>query len=158
MSRRHIILISSTVAVLAIAVGAYAYFITTGTGSGTDAAGSNSGSITLAATGFVGILPGDGGKTVTFTGSNSNTTTSLRVSTISFVSVTSSVVPCQAVLTANPGQFTMATVTSNTTVPKGAVVTPLTGTGTLVWADSNTVDQTPCAGALLTLNVSSVSP
>jgi len=157
MFKRHIILISSAVALLALAVGAYAYFTTTGTGSGTATAGSNSGSVTLAATGFAGIVPGDGGKSVTFTGSNSNLTTNLRVSTISFVSVTSAVPACQTFLTANPtGQFSMATVTSNTTVPKGAVVTPLTGTGTLVWADSTTLDQTPCAAAALTLNV--VSP
>jgi len=154
MFKRHIILISSAVAVLALAIGAYAYFTTTGTGSGTATAGSNSGSLTMVAAGLAGILPGDGGKTVTFTASNSSATTSLHVNTISFVSVTSSGT-CQTFLTANPGQFSMAPVTSNTNVPKSASGFALTGSGLLLWPDSATLDQTPCAGASLTLTVSS---
>jgi hypothetical protein len=154
MFKRHIILISSAVAVLALAVGAFAYFITTGTGSGTATSGSNSGSLTMVATGFAGILPGDGGKTVTFTASNTSTTTSLRVNTISLTSVTSTG-GCQTFLTANPGQFSMAPVTSNTNVPKSASGFALTGSGLLVWPDSATLDQTPCASASLTLTVSS---
>ena len=54
------------------------------------------------------------------------------MATIVFGSVTSTVSACQTMLTANPGQFTMATVTSNTVVPSGASGLALTGSGTLV--------------------------
>ena len=49
----------------------------------------------------------------------------------------------------------MANVTSDTPVPKGQSAYPLSGTGTLIWADNPAVDQTPCAGQPLQLNVSS---
>jgi hypothetical protein len=142
---------------LALGIGgaAFAYFTTTGAGNGSTTAGANSGSITLHATIAGNILPGDGGQSVTFTGDNSNTTTALFVKTISFVSVTSSDTNCQAVITANPTQFHMADVTSNTSVPASGSGVALNGTGTLIWDNSNTQDQTACAGASLTLNVSS---
>jgi hypothetical protein len=140
---------------LGISGAAFAYFTTTGSGTGSATAGANSGAITLHAAIAGNILPGDGGQAVTFTADNSNQTTSLRVNTISFVSVTSSDTACQTVLTGDPGEFSMANVTSGTTVPAKATGFTLVGTGTLIWANSTTVDQTPCAGAPLTLTVSS---
>src|SRR4051794_5973987 len=98
----------ATVAVVAIAaVGAYAYFTASGAGSGTVNAGSNTTTIALHATWPVGIVPGDAGKTVSFTGDNLNPSTSLKVTTIKFASVSSSDPACQAVITANPTQFHM---------------------------------------------------
>jgi hypothetical protein len=143
------------VAIIAATGGiAAAYFTTTGSGTGSTTAGANSGSITLHATIVGNILPGDGGQSVTFKADNSNTTTNLFVTTISFVSVTSSDTGCQSVLTGDPTEFSMAAVTSNSSVAPGAGHT-IAGTGTLIWANSSSVDQTPCAGKSLTLNVSS---
>src|SRR3954449_12754269 len=101
----------ATVAVVAIAaVGAYAYFTASGSGSGTVNAGANTTTLALHATWPIGIVPGDGGQTVTFTADNVNPKTDLRLGTISFVSVTSTDAECQAVITANSGQFHMVAV------------------------------------------------
>ena len=122
--------------------------------SGSTTAGT-AGSVALQASIAGAIVPGDGGQSVTFTATNANST-SAQVTTISFASVTSSNSACQAVIDTNPSQFSMADVSSGTVVP-ASTTTPLalTGTGTLVWADSTTQDQTACAGAPLTLHVTS---
>lgn len=140
---------------LGMAGAALAYFTTTGAGTGDTTAGSNSGSITLHADIAGNILPGDGGQSVTFTGDNSNQTTTLWVDTISFVSVTSTDSDCQAVIDADPSQFSMDDVTSHTPLAAKASGATVNGTGTLIWDNSDSLDQTPCAGAPLTLHVSS---
>jgi hypothetical protein len=140
---------------LGAAGAAFAYFQTSGSGQGSTTAGTAS-TVTLQATIAGAIVPGDGGQSVTFTATNLNST-SAKVTTISFVSVTSSTPACQAVITANPSQFSMTDVSSGTVVPANSTVpVSLAGTGTLVWADSLTQDQTACAGQPLTLHVSSV--
>jgi len=145
LSKRRVV-VSAVVLTLAIASSvAYAYWTSTGAGSGTANAATPAGTLTLHAAGFTGIYPG-GSKTVTFTADNAMGTDGY-VATIVFGSVTSSVPACQTMLTANPGQFTMATVTSNTVVPNG-------GSGTLSWTNL-AVDQSACKGAALTLNVTS---
>ena len=152
LSKRRVV-VSAIVVMLAIASGvAYAYWTSTGSGSGTANALTPSGTLTLHATGFLNISPG-GNKTVTFTADNA-TGSDGYVTTIVFGSVTSTGA-CQTMLTANPGQFTMANVTSNTVVPSGASAFALTGTGTLSWTDLAAVDQGACKGAALTLNVTS---
>ena len=152
LSKRRVV-VSAIVVTLAIASGvAYAYWTSTGAGSGTANAATPAGTLTLHAAGFTGIYPG-GSKTVTFTADNAMGTDGY-VATIVFGSVTSSVPACQTMLTANPGQFTMATVTSNTVVPNGASGLALTGSGTLSWTNL-AVDQSACKGAALTLNVTS---
>ena len=153
LSKRRVV-VSAIVVMLAIASGvAYAYWTSTGSGSGTASALTPSGTLTLHATGFLNISPG-GSKTVTFTADNA-TGSDGYVATIVFGSVTSSDVPCQAVLTANAGQFAMPTVTSNTVVPNLASGLALTGSGTLSWTDLAAVDQSACKGKSLTLNVTS---
>lgn len=153
-TKKGVALIAVLTVAIAAAVGAYAYFATTGSGSGTATSGSApTAQITLHASFSSGIVPG-GSESVSFTADNANTTSSERVNTISFGSVTSTGA-CQTFLTANPGEFSMAPVTSNTTVAASASGAALSGIGTLQWADSATVDQTPCAGSPLTLNVSS---
>lgn len=137
------------------AVGAYAYFATTGSGNGTAASGSAAtGQITLHTSFADGLVPG-ASTDVTFTADNSNLTTSQYVNVISFGSVSSSNSGCQAVITAHPTQFSMTAVTSGTSVPAGASAHALSGTGSLVWSDSSSQDQTACAGKPLTLNVTS---
>jgi hypothetical protein len=138
---------------LGAAGAAFAYFTTTGNGGGTTTAGT-AGTLTLNANIAGNIVPGDGGQSVTFTADNSGAT-SLKVANVIFGSVTSTTSACQTFLTANPGEFSMVTVPSGTVVPGNSTGTALAGTGTLVWADSATVDQTPCAGANITLGVTS---
>ena len=152
LSKRRVV-VSAIVLALAIASGvAYAYWTSTGAGSGTASAATPSGSLVLHAAGFTGIYPG-GNKTVTFTADNAMGTDGY-VTTIVFGSVTSTVPLCQTMLTGNPGQFTMANVTSNTVVPNLASGLALTGSGTLIWSNL-AVDQSACKGAALTLNVTS---
>jgi hypothetical protein len=157
-------------AVLAVAavsaIGAYAYFTSPGTGSGTANAGSNSTTLALHASFTNGLVPGSS-KSVTFTADNVNANTNLKVTTISFGSVSdddtgSSADACNAYLTAGApahggpgGDFTMVEVSSGSVVPHGTNDFALTGTGTLAWANNDAVDQTPCAGEPLTLNVTS---
>lgn len=131
---------------------AFAYFTTTGSGTGSVLAGEPTG-LTLHATIGEDITPGDGGQPVSFTADNSNSGAQ-EVQTISFVSVTSTDTTCNDFLTANPGQFSMADVTSNTDVPGGATAFQLNGAGTLIWNDE-AYAQNDCAGATLTLTVSS---
>jgi hypothetical protein len=139
--------------VLGIAGAATAYFTTSGTGNGSTTAGA-AGGVSLTATIAGNIVPGDGGQTVSFSADNTNAT-SADISTVSFVSVTApnATAACQAVISGDPGQFSMTQVTENQVVP-GNATTSLAVTGTLVWADSNSLNQTPCAGQPLQLNVS----
>jgi len=152
LTKRRVV-VSAIVLTLAIASSvAYAYWTSTGAGSGTANALTPAGSLTLHATVPVGIYPG-GSKTVTFTADNAMGTDGY-VANIVFGSVTSTGL-CQTMLTANPGQFTMANVTSNTVVPNGASGLALTGSGTLSWTDLAAIDQGACKSKSLTLNVTS---
>lgn len=132
---------------------AFAYFTTSGTGSGSTAAGS-AGTVSLSASIAGAIVPGDGGQVVTFSADNNNAT-SATITTVTGDTplVTSTDSDCQAVITADPSQFTLAQVNENGQVIPGDATTQLSVTGLLVWADSATQDQTPCAGAPLTLHV-----
>jgi hypothetical protein len=137
--------------VLGLGGAAFAYFGAAGQGTGTTTAGSGH-AVTLHAAIAGAIVPGDGGQAVTFTADNANAT-STYVSTISFVSVTSSNSACNTLLnTTDPGEFSMVQVTSDTTVPASQTGYTLAGTGTLLWADG-AYDQSACEGAPLTLTV-----
>jgi len=110
--------------------------------------------VSLSAT-FGAIVPGDGGQTVTFSADNTNAT-SATITTITGATalVTSTNTACQAVITnGDPDQFTLAQVDENGQVIPGNATTQLSVTGTLVWNDSLTQDQTACAGKPLTLHV-----
>jgi hypothetical protein len=160
-SKKGAVLLIATLVVAGLAtVGAYAYFKSNGSGQGDATAGSVSTSgvaITLHASGFGSIVPGDDGQTVHFTADNASLTTSGYVGTISLDStaVTSTDSGCQAYLDNNVADFSMDPVDENTAIPKNSTATALPNTGTLLWADNLDVDQTPCAGAPLTLHVTS---
>jgi hypothetical protein len=154
LSGKGIALLASIAVAAAVAIGAFAYFTSSGSGSGTANAGSNDTAITLTATFDDGLVPGTS-KTVSFSASNASSTTTGYVATISFDSVTSTDSGCQAYLTGNQADFQMSDVSEDTAVPKGGGDTALPNTGTLSWLNSDSVDQTPCAGQPLTLNVTS---
>ena len=138
---------------LGAAGAAFAYFTTSGTGSGTENAGT-AGTVSLSAT-FGAIVPGDGGQTVTISATNNNAT-SATITTVSGDTplVTSTVPACQAVINAGAAnQFTFTQVNEAGQVIPGNATTQLNVTGTLIWNDSLTQDQTPCAGQPLTLHL-----
>lgn len=149
------IVLLAVLAVAAVAaIGAYAYFTSAGSGSGTAGAGSNDTAITLTATFSDGLVPGTS-KSVSFSASNASSTTTGYVAKVSFDSVSSSDSGCQAYLAGNQGDFGMSDVTESTAIPSGGADTALPNDGTLAWANSDSVDQTPCAGKPLTLHVTS---
>ena len=160
-TKKGVALLVTLVVVAAAAFGAYAFFTAAGTGSGTASAGPNDVTITLTAAGFSNIVPGDGGKDVTFTAANGSLTTTGHVATVSKVSVTdtdtsAAGVACEAYLSANQADFTMPTVTGeNTPIPAGGTAVTLPIKGHLTWGNNDNIDQTPCAAQSLTLNVSS---
>ena len=125
---------------------AYAYWTTTGTGSGATPAATSSGTVTIAASFTSGIVPG-GTRAVTYTAANPGTS-KLMVKDISHL-VTTSDVGCL------PAWFTIPPVNSNTVVPAGATAQALTGSGTLTFVDSATVNQDACKGATITLTLTS---
>ena len=154
MNKKVVAIGLATGLLLGVGGAAFAYVVQGGSGTGSTTAGTSS-SVAIQATIAGAILPGDGGQSVTFTATNPNAT-SVKVGTISFVSVTSTTTACQAVITANATQFSMVAVPSGTTVPGSqATPFPIAGTGTLIWADSATQDQTACVGQPLVLHVTS---
>ncbi len=159
-TKKRVALLVSLVVVGASAFGAYAYFTSPGTGSGTAAVGANTTNITLYATVTTGLVPGSS-EPVSFTASNSSTTTDGYVANVSLVSVTdpSGAPGCVSYLANNQGDFSFATPTKteDTVVPHGttlATAVSLPNPDALVWANS-AVDQTPCVGETLQVNVSS---
>jgi hypothetical protein len=148
----------------ALLVGGAAYAGLTLTGTGTGSGNTTGGtpgtapvtiSVHIAST--PAIVPG-ASATVTFDGTNAGTSP-VKVTTISFVSVTSADAGCQnlintAPLGANAVQFSMPTVTENQVVPPTSTV-GFTALGTLSWANWVTPfqDQSACVGKTLTLNV-----
>jgi hypothetical protein len=164
---------------LAVA-GGVAFAIISGIGTGTGSGGTTAGNtptepITLSVQivsmppSGAPLLPGESDP-VTFDATNPNsgpvtvTTISLDTSSPLFPDGVSSTDPgCEAFLQAfnrnTPGpvgpanQFTLPTVTINTSVPAGAVHFGLIPQGTLTWLSLPTVPQDPCLGKNLTLHV-----
>lgn len=142
-------LVVGIVAASLLGGSALAYWTTTGSGSGNATVGNSNGTISLTAiVAGPAIVPGEA-RGVTFTASNGGSS-NLYVGDITLASVTvdSSHSACAV------ADFTMANVTSNTNVLAGASSVPITGLGSLVFA--NTVaNQDPCKGATVTLHVTS---
>lgn len=127
---------------------AYAYWTTTGAGTGSASTASSNGTVTLHATFSSGALYPGGSVPVMFTADNS-ADTDLRVQTIHLDSVTTNPSSCVAT------DFTMADVTSNTTVTHKTTGQAITGTGTLAFANDPVNSQDTCKGATITLNLTS---
>jgi hypothetical protein len=151
----------SLVAGLLVGGTGVAFAILTLTGSGTGSGGTTAGTggtapVTLSVT-FENptanpLVPG-ATVPVDFDATNPNPNP-VTITTISFVSVTSTNALCESLLSNYP-QFSMAQVKTNTTVPAGVKDEGLVPSGALVWADltSPPVDQTACLGQPLVLNV-----
>ena len=135
-------------ALVAGAGSAFAYWTTTGAGNGSATAARTNGTVVLHASYPAGIYPG-GTATVSFTADNAGLT-DLYVGTITLASVTAD----GGHLTCAVADFTMPAVVSNTVVAAGATGAPLTGTGTLSFANTS-ANQDACKGATITLNLTS---
>jgi hypothetical protein len=138
-------IVAASAALLLAGGAAFAYWTTLSNGSGEGNNAASNGSLVLTANFADGLAPG-GTRPVTYTATNSSTETSLRVGTITHV-VTTDEAGCL------PGDFTIAPVVSDTTVPANATNFALAGTGTLAFADT-AINQDACKGATVTLTLS----
>jgi hypothetical protein len=142
--RKAPILISCVVVVLVLSAGAFAYWSTTGSGTGSATNALANGTLVLHATPAAGMTPGKS-QAVPFTADNAGNT-SLRIGTLtSVVSIDGGHPTCL------PGDFSVAAVAENQTIPKttaGVVLTP----GTIVFADT-ALNQDGCKGAIVTLTL-----
>jgi hypothetical protein len=148
-TKKKVAAVAAGVLTLGLSVGAYAYWSTTGSGSGTATVGSSNGTVTLHATvAAPAIVPGEH-RDVTFTADNAGAT-DLQVGTISLdsIDVDSGHATCDV------SDFSMVAVSSNSTVLAGADHQTISGTGSLVYANSGS-NQDACKGATLTLNLTS---
>jgi hypothetical protein len=157
--------------------GGVAFAIVSGTGSGTGSGTTTAGggpalnvALSVHFNGTTPLVPG-GSIPVTFDATNANASPAL-IKTIS-LDTSSSTAPdgvsstnagCEAFLQAynrniatspagQDNQFTLPTVTINTSVPAGATDYGLIPQGTLSWINLPMVDQGPCLSQPLTLHV-----
>jgi hypothetical protein len=137
-----------------------------GSGSGATTAGTaGTGAVTLSVTfenpGANPLVPG-ATVPIDFDATNNNPNP-VEIGTISFVSVTdngssAAALACNSLLS-NYLQFSLPTVTIDTVVAAGVKDQGLSPSGALTWINLNgtngtaVVDQTPCLGQTLTLNV-----
>jgi hypothetical protein len=128
-----------------------AYWTTTGSGTGTVTAAPSDGTVVLhAAIDTSGHAPYPGGSNpVTFTADNAGAT-DLFVGTIHLASITVDAPHSTCVV----ADFSMSDVVSNTIVLNGASGQAVSGTGSLVYANT-ALDQGACKGAILTLHLTS---
>jgi hypothetical protein len=145
--KERVVAILAVAALAIAAVGAYAYWTTTGSGDGTFANASSNGTVTLHATWNANALYPGGSQPVTFTADNAGDS-NLFVGVIHADSITASDPLCDT------ADFSMADVTSNSVVNAGASGAPVSGTGTLVFANT-AANQDHCKGAAITLNLTS---
>lgn len=152
ISKKRLLLVVSSIAVLGVAAAAYAYFTSTGSGTATATVGSSS-AVTIKGTVASTLYPG-GSSNVTFTIDNPSSGAQ-RVGTISLasISVDAGHSTCSKVVGGGNPDFTMAGVVVNKVYGpgNGQTVTP---TGTLTMNDTG-VSQDACQGATLTLNLTS---
>ena len=163
-SKKGAALLIALVLAVGAGVSAYGYYSGNGTGDGSASAATALGNvnITLGVGMHAGIVPG-GAVPVDFSAANAGPTEGI-VHSISFVSVTdptdtSPGNACSAYLTTygtgGSSDFSMAMVTETspgTLVPPTGSSVAL-GSGTLVWANNASQDQTVCSGQNLRLNV-----
>jgi len=147
-SKKTWVVIGIVLAIAMSAIGAFAYWTTTGAGTGSASVASSNGTVTLHGSAGTPLYPG-GSSSVSFTADNAGAS-NLFVGTIHLASVSADAGHASC----NTADFTMADVTSNTMVPAGQSGFALTGSGSLLYANT-AVDQSACKGATLTLNLTS---
>jgi hypothetical protein len=146
LKKRSLVVIAVLCA-LGVTGAAIAYWTQAGSGTGTGTVGTT-GTVTLQGPVTAGIYPG-GSTAVTLTASNS-ASAPVKVQTVSMASIAVDA----GHSTCNTADFTMPTVTENTSLAGNAVTQPLTANGVLTMANT-AANQDACKGATLTLTLSS---
>jgi hypothetical protein len=142
-------LVIAVVATLGVSAAAIAYWSASGSGTGSASVATSNGTLSLAASFANGLTPGDT-KPVTFTASNTGSS-SLRVGTVtSVVSIDSA----HASAGCLAGDFTVAPVVQDQTIPANTSNVALATPGSIAFADTG-VNQDGCKGATVTLTLSS---
>lgn len=148
--------VAASVALVAASGGAaFAYWSTTGSGSGSATNSAGTSPVTLHATvSSDGLAPG-GSRTVTYTASNPNSSST----TVTIASASVSIDTAPAHVGCDPAWFHLASVPGGSTpVPAGSVAVPGTatlGVGTLTMDDLAGTSQDACKGATVTVSVTS---
>jgi hypothetical protein len=141
------VVVIGVLAALAATGAAIAYWTQAGSGTGTGTVGTT-GTVTLQGPVSAGIYPG-GTAAVTLTASNSGSAP-VKVQTVSVASIAVDAGHSSC----NTADFTMPTVTENTTLAANAVTAPLTANGVLTMTNT-ALNQDACKGATLTLTLTS---
>ncbi|MDQ0663250.1 hypothetical protein QFZ35_001748 [Arthrobacter ulcerisalmonis] len=145
--KNKIAAVAISAALVAVGGGtAYAYWSTTGSGSGQAAAAPGTQAVTINVTVDQGVAPGGPAKTITYTATNPNS--SSTPVTLAAPVVTTSDAKCL------PEWFT-ATAPTGTTSVAGKATAAALGTGSLTLTDEPAIDQNACKGALITVTVGS---
>jgi len=145
--KNKIAAVAASAALVAVGGGAaYAYWSTTGSGNGSAAAQSGTSPVTINVTVDQGVAPGGPAKTITYTATNPNT--SSTPVTLADPVVTTSSAECL------PAWFS-ATAPTDTTIVAGGANKATLGTGTLTLNDDPTTSQDACKGATITVTVAS---
>jgi len=152
--KNKIAAVAASAALVAVGGGAaYAYWSTNGAGTGTAAAATGTSNVTINVTVDPGVTPGGAPKTITYTATNPNSSSSP-------VTLANPQVTATNKTGCLPGWFT-ATVPSDangvatTTTVAGNAPAAALGTGTLTMADLADTDQNACKGATVTVTVDS---
>jgi len=165
-SKKGLAMLAALVVVGASAFGAYAYLTSNGSGSGTALTGTNSTVIHLVGTVTDGLVPGSF-EPISFKAYNDSTTSTGYVAGVSLgtVSDPGGTAGCISYLAAHQADFSLtdtsdgaAPITEGNAVPANTTAVTavsLTNGGRVHWANSATVDQTPCIGDTLTIGLTS---
>jgi hypothetical protein len=124
---------------------AIAYWTTTGSGTGSGTTAASNGNVVLHASFTSATLTPGGNTPVSFTADNAGSS-NLHVGTVTTVVTASG--------TCDASWFTVAPVLEDQTIA-GTSTTALANSGSLVFADSTTVNQDACKSATITLTLSS---
>ena len=145
--KNKIAAVAASAALVAVGGGAaYAYWSTTGSGNGSAAASAGTSPVAINVTVEQGVAPGGPAKTITYTATNPNT--SSTPVTLADPVVTTSNAECL------PAWFSATAPAGTTTVDGKATGTSL-GTGTLTLNDDPAKNQDACKGATITVTVAS---
>jgi hypothetical protein len=130
---------------------AYAFWTTTGSGTGSAGVAASNGTLALHADAVPNITPGTT-YNVPIKADNLGTT-DLRVNTVHTV-ITTTTTACQSLITAGTSGLSVADVDTSVTNVAHATNNVVIGAASLVYANSPTIDQTPCQNAPLVLTFS----
>ncbi|WP_285245572.1 hypothetical protein [Pseudarthrobacter sp. fls2-241-R2A-127] len=149
--KNKIAAVAMSAALVAVGGGAaYAYWSTTGGGNGSATASNTTTPVAINVTVDPGVNPGGPAKTITYTATNPNTS-STPVTLINPVVTTTVAAGVTGVC--DPAWFKATVPAGPTTVLPGA--TTDLGTGTLTLSDLPTTNQDACKGATITVTVGS---